>query len=922
MPTLQNLICQVEQADTKPFTEYATTYGDRVVESYIAIPPGSTPFAISLKSNCFISEGLSMFVFIDGLYQCNRNRCDIALPEPCAIASGTPQRGTSVEFRVRQKEEYLPTGECVGKAWCFAPLNTLNTISCASPKQSSHSNHLGSIEVYVLRCLHRKNSQESLFDTISDGSISPESATSPLGCGPWVSQNTRGATIGVRNKIQSLHEEPIPYVGSKLELASRRTTLDGSKDRAISGPEYNYGKGEYDCREEVIIAALSPPTRPSECSIDCTTAQGTLKVCRHDRDLRQREQHSMSLPDERDIGSPKLKQKPPVAQCDIDRSVVQSSMRTSADLHSFETTLVRASICKYASSRTLNTTSADIVQYSEELTAHSDIEDYCYIISPNLQIRPTGQWHHHDSLNSGYPGRESSRANSIQGLWSETKDQRSSTFKESRRSQRHMAWTAKSNGESIPVEFHKGQSHDHCPHGHRGEKASQSEKNGSSPTKTDGEWDTPEEEEKQNSGPREGDKSKGSNTDNENKIENEWEAEYAEIQDSSKTQDRWENGTKINTPHLIDDTPLHDTGKRSKVDDQHDIEIETWVSPRSSGTPGDRIPSDRRPWNSTRSAEEVRSYRGFPGTNQGNDDRYGMMSPERIEILSRHHEHEPPLNRGRGLRGQGNLPFQPPHLTSPTSKDSPGFGLFSNEQAHSSRRFSFSSHIPDSHLPSHHVQFGSAERYIHNTENPKYIDSLQEPFAKFIFKYREKGIIEKIFGTEDKRDITKESRELGVLSKTELIGRLLHAEGLLKGQGFIGNSHHKGDMHASCKTDEVEFKRSDSLSSMRTCDPSSSDPRASVLGDTHGLHTSSPQISRQAGEQPFLNDRGMNIKDSNLGDRGTPDNRGAEWAVNHSDQQMVREPDEIEKRGQNTGDNTKNGGRSWQREVTKDKAQW
>ncbi|KAL1979339.1 hypothetical protein VTN96DRAFT_6189 [Rasamsonia emersonii] len=913
MPTLQNLICHVEQIGTEksPFNEYAVSYGDRVVESYIAVPPGSTPFAISLKSNCFIFEGLSMFVFIDGLYQCNRNRCGLSLPDACAVTSDASQRRASVEFRVRQKEEYLPTGECVGKAWSFAPLDTVHTTSCASPETSSCSNHLGSIEVYVLRCFHRRNSQESLFDAISDGSLSPESATSPLDCSPLVCQSMSGATTGLENKIRSPPEDLLPNVGSKYRLANRRTTLDGSKDSVISRPEYSYGKGEHRYRQEARVSALSPPIGPCEYNIQHIAAQGTGKNSRHDPDLRQHKQQSLSLLNEQNSCPPRFKHNALEAQGNIDQCMVDSSIRTSVDIHSFETP-ARMDICKFTCSEMLNVTSTDRIQYSKELRANNDIEEYCYIISPNLRIQPTGQWHHHDSLNSCDYGRENNRANGNQGL-SKTRGQQSSILEESKYNHRQTAWAAKSIGESISVEFHKGQNHNRFPHGHMREEASwQSEKNGSSPTKTDGEWDTSDEEENQNFNPQDA-KRKGNNTDNEKMIENEWDAEYTETQITSKTQDSWET-----TLPLIGDAVLHDTCKRTKVDDQYDIKIGNWLPSHSSGTPGDGIPRDRHPGDSARSAEEVRAFLDFPVRNQ-DKNRYGTVSPERIDTRSL--LHEPPFNGGKGLKVQENLCSQPPHLTGITPKDSPGLRPSSSEQNRMNGHFSSSSHIPGLHFSSYRVQLGSAERYIHNTANPKYIDTLQEPFAKFVFKYREKRIIEKMFGT-NKGDISNESKELEALSKTELIARLLHTEGLLEQQTFPGNNHHKNEMHISCKTDGLETERSGSLSDMRTGDPSSSDPWVTGLGNTGGLHIYSTDIAHQAEEQSLLNGKCMNIKNTDPEDCGTSDNK-TEWIDNHDDQQHREwECGEIREGGQSGGDNTKHGGHACPKEVTNDKADW
>lgn len=126
MPTLKQLTCHIEWAPSNTaFREYGVIYGDGVVESHIAIPDGSTPFTIKLESDGFIAPGLAMFVFTDGVYQCNRHRCDLQISDKAEVDN----LSTMVNFRVRQKEEYLPDGSWIGRHWRFEPLN-VGKVSC------------------------------------------------------------------------------------------------------------------------------------------------------------------------------------------------------------------------------------------------------------------------------------------------------------------------------------------------------------------------------------------------------------------------------------------------------------------------------------------------------------------------------------------------------------------------------------------------------------------------------------------------------------------------------------------------------------------------------------------------------------------------------------------------------------------------
>jgi len=115
MPTLKRLTCTVEWAGSNlALEEYQTSYADGYVETYIAVPSTPIPFSVHLKSTGYIAPGLAMFVYMDGVYQCNRNRYNLKIPN-----DNTKRKQTEVDFRVRQKEEMLPDGTFVGKQWKF-----------------------------------------------------------------------------------------------------------------------------------------------------------------------------------------------------------------------------------------------------------------------------------------------------------------------------------------------------------------------------------------------------------------------------------------------------------------------------------------------------------------------------------------------------------------------------------------------------------------------------------------------------------------------------------------------------------------------------------------------------------------------------------------------------------------------------------
>lgn len=128
MPTLKQLTCNVEwELSQTPLQEFQTTYSDGYVETYLAVPELPTPFSIHLQSNGYIAPGLSIFVYIDGVYQCNRNRQNLKIPD-----ENTTKKQTEVNFRVRQREQMSENGTFYGKPWKFERVN-IRTLTTSQP---------------------------------------------------------------------------------------------------------------------------------------------------------------------------------------------------------------------------------------------------------------------------------------------------------------------------------------------------------------------------------------------------------------------------------------------------------------------------------------------------------------------------------------------------------------------------------------------------------------------------------------------------------------------------------------------------------------------------------------------------------------------------------------------------------------------
>jgi hypothetical protein len=132
MPSLKDLHCFIElPGSMNKLEEFGTSYSDGCVEAFVAVPSEPQPFALRLTSSNFIAPGLAMYVFIDGVYQCNRNRQGLKLRKP-------PDRKSLIDFCVRQKEEKQSDGTMIARDWRFEKLN-IGQLHTYLPMCTAHS---------------------------------------------------------------------------------------------------------------------------------------------------------------------------------------------------------------------------------------------------------------------------------------------------------------------------------------------------------------------------------------------------------------------------------------------------------------------------------------------------------------------------------------------------------------------------------------------------------------------------------------------------------------------------------------------------------------------------------------------------------------------------------------------------------------
>ncbi|KAF3038461.1 hypothetical protein E8E12_002509 [Didymella heteroderae] len=146
MPLLKDLNCSIELSDgSGPLQELGTVYGDAFVETFVPVPKEHQTFTVHLSGRNFIAPGIAMYVFIDGVYQCNRNRQNMKLRKPL-------DRRSLVDFKVRQKEERQKDGSMIAREWTFEKLDHASADGAPDSCSSNVLENLGCIEVVVLRC--------------------------------------------------------------------------------------------------------------------------------------------------------------------------------------------------------------------------------------------------------------------------------------------------------------------------------------------------------------------------------------------------------------------------------------------------------------------------------------------------------------------------------------------------------------------------------------------------------------------------------------------------------------------------------------------------------------------------------------------------------------------------------------------------
>ncbi|KAL6720667.1 hypothetical protein ACLMJK_002592 [Lecanora helva] len=191
MPNLKQLICNVQwEGSSTSLQEFQTAYGDGYVETYIAVPETPLPFSIHLRSNGYIAPGLGVFVYMDGVYQCNRFRRNLKFTD-----ENTSKQQTEVDFVLYQQEQMQADGTFIAMPWRFSRVNIVSNPTIDEGGNAPHNGeYIGTIEVIILRCCPDESiSLDSVNTLIAHASSSsPEVAVPVVTTQPMTNNDKSG----------------------------------------------------------------------------------------------------------------------------------------------------------------------------------------------------------------------------------------------------------------------------------------------------------------------------------------------------------------------------------------------------------------------------------------------------------------------------------------------------------------------------------------------------------------------------------------------------------------------------------------------------------------------------------------------------------------------------------------------------------
>ncbi|EGC43446.1 conserved hypothetical protein [Histoplasma capsulatum var. duboisii H88] len=710
MPTLKQLSCQIEWAGSNvPFKEYGTVYGDGYVECYIAIPNSSTPFSINLRSDGYIAAGLAMFVLMDGVYQCNRNRDDL---RQMGKSSDATTKFRDVNFRVRQREERLPNGGWVGRPWRFAPFQLVK-----SPENNrdiaKHFERLGTIQVVVLRCAAHPRANITKDDDISDGTKTPESGMAP----------------GSEDDGSISSEESLVYENHNSRFQEGNEEIWGAFRGLFDGP--------YDSEYYV----QKPPNQHSYpgCCLchrpgDNSQAKPFGYTHGHIGGSCQNHKHSQQQP------------------------APESNYHT--DLSRQETII----------------DAPDIPPCGRRLPGGHNLRppSGCCMPRPNLPVNIHENYSHLTFPSNGYiQSPTSSGGPNMVNAISNGEDQGGSRFSAPPIVLNISPHICKESGHS------HGNKHDKCP---------RSDNNGYYVI-SDGKR-VPE---SSSCGWRQ---------------HNSWDggAGVGDIGRKKSRRSRRRSRRKDMQEGYQADSKQQDEGPSSEWNDNKRDQDGCSTSGNNEHQRQDRCGVDGeatpRPWAESNQADNTNNVISPPGDWDNSDGNHrssswnqnAASSPKTQSFVSLNQHQEPPTRQTHEF--DQFCVSQRPVFVSP---------MVSEWATDEPPLYTVPESVARAESLTHQVQLGPQARYTHRIRTPEYLDTMDKPYAEFIFKYRTAGesliaildlfrplsnsldVIQNKFDVAVALDIDEERRKLEALPRFEIVNQLLRAQGLLSTSDMNNN---------------------------------------------------------------------------------------------------------------------------------------
>ncbi|OJD14495.1 hypothetical protein ACJ73_09077 [Blastomyces percursus] len=665
MPILKQLFCQIEWAGSNvPFKEYGITYGDGFVECYIANPNSSTPFSINLRSSGYIAPGLAMFVFIDGVYQCNRNRDDL---RPMSGSPETIRKFRDVSFRVRQREEQLPDGSWIGRPWRFERFQLVK-FSGNNDDIAKHFERLGTIQIVVLRCAAHPKTNLARDDDISDGAQTPESGMAPG------SRDEDDDSVSSDEWFIYEHHSDRSQEGSGEIWGAIGGLFDGPHESTCHVPGGPHKYRYLHCCPACRHPRDNNQGRPSGYPFDHTGGS-----CQHawlaETDWHVDHNHQETVIDAPDI--------PPCRR--------QHSRGHNLQSHS--------ACCMSRSNLQLNTHESD---FHPALPPNRHLHN----IKSSSRETPTATVPHGEAQADSLlfvPPIVLNISPDVLG-----RDEKSTKSDDN-------GYYVISNGKRVPESSHYGR-HPHHP--------------------TDSHSGADNNVEKKSKRKR---RSRGKNKREEYQADSNQQGESSKRDGNSNNQDRCGVDGE-GTPYL---------GTETNQTDNTENEIS--------------LPQD---WNS--SAENHHSP-----TSIKNDDSSPNVQPSPTLPNKYQEPFTTPTQDFSEFYASQQPVFVSPMLSEPARDEPP---LYTVPEP-----------VARAESLTHQVQLGPQARYVHRIRTPKYLDSMDTPYARFVFKYRAADVIQDKFHVTIVSDIDEERRKLEALPRVEIVNQLLRAQGLLPTSNITSN---------------------------------------------------------------------------------------------------------------------------------------